>query len=71
MHVIAYVAVMSTQYFELVTGWYDNIELTGKMHAVGWSHLIFDSRYSDIVDIYEGGYMQHSAVCSARNRTVV
>ena len=24
-------------------GWYDNIELTGKMHAVGWSHLIFDS----------------------------
>ena len=43
-------------------GWYDNIELTGKMHAVGWSHLIFDSRYSDIVDIYEGGYMHNRGV---------
>lgn len=43
-------------------GWYDNIELTGKMHAVGWSHLIFDSRYSDIVDIYEGGYMHTRGV---------
>lgn len=37
-------------------GWYDNLELTGKMHEVGWSHLILDPRYSDIVDIYEGGY---------------
>lgn len=43
-------------------GWYDNIETTGKMHQVGWSHLIFDPRYSDIVDIYEGGYMHSRGV---------
>ena len=43
-------------------GWYDNIELTGKMHEVGWSHLIFDPRYSDIVDIFEGGYMHSRGV---------
>ena len=43
-------------------GWYDNLELTGKMHSVGWSHLIFDNRYSDIVDIYEGGYMHNRGV---------
>ena len=43
-------------------GWYDNLELTGKMHNVGWSHLIFDDRYSDIVDIYEGGYMHSRGV---------
>ncbi len=43
-------------------GWYDNIELTGKMHEVGWSHLIFDPRYSDIVDIYEGGFMHNRGV---------
>ena len=43
-------------------GWYDNLELTGKMHSVGWSHLIFDGRYSDIVDIYEGGYMHNRGV---------
>lgn len=43
-------------------GWYDNLEVTGKMHNVGWSHLIFDDRYSDIVDIYEGGYMHSRGV---------
>lgn len=43
-------------------GWYDNFSLTGKMHNVGWSHLIFDDRYSDIVDIYEGGYMHNRGV---------
>lgn len=43
-------------------GWFDNLELTGKMHSIGWSHLIFDDRYSDIVDIYEGGYMHNRGV---------
>lgn len=43
-------------------GWFANLELTGKMHKVGWSHLIFDPRYSDIVDIYEGGYMHTRGV---------
>ena len=43
-------------------GWYENLSLTGKMHSVPWSHLIFDSRYSDIVDIYEGGYMHSRGV---------
>ena len=43
-------------------GWYDNLSLTGKMHNVGWIHLIFDDRYSDIVDVYEGGYMHNRGV---------
>ncbi|MDE6548957.1 MAG: leucine-rich repeat protein [Muribaculaceae bacterium] len=43
-------------------GWYDNIELTGKIHEVGWSHLIFHPRYSDIVDIFEGGFMHNRGV---------
>lgn len=43
-------------------GWYANLALTGKMHEVPWSHLIYDSRYSDIVDIYEGGYMHSRGV---------
>lgn len=38
-------------------GWYRNLSLSGKYSDMGWSHLIFDHRYSDIVDIYEGGYM--------------
>ena len=48
--------------FAKANGWYDNLSLTGKMHEVPWSHLIFDSRYSDIVDIYEGGYMYSRGV---------
>lgn len=37
-------------------GWYKNISLNGKMSDVSWSDLIFDSRYSDKVDVFEGGY---------------
>lgn len=43
-------------------GWYDNLSLTGKMHEVPWSHFIFDDRYSDIVDIFEGGFMHNRGV---------
>ena len=42
----------------------DNLELTGKAHMVGWSHLIFDPRYSDIVDIFEGAATSTAAACS-------
>ena len=48
--------------FEKALGWYDNLEVTGKINKVGWSHLIFDPRYSDIVDIYEGAFMHTRGV---------
>ena len=54
-HVDAVVAAQSL-------GWYQNISVTGKMHQVPWSHLIFDERYSDIVDIYEGAFMHNRGV---------
>lgn len=37
-------------------GWYDNLDVNDKMQLVGWRHLILDPRYSDIVDVFEGGY---------------
>lgn len=43
-------------------GWYDNLSLTGKMHEVPWSHLIFDDKYNSFVDIFEGGYMHSRGV---------
>ena len=43
-------------------GWYENLSLTGKMHEVPWAHFIFDDRYSDVVDIYEGGFMHNRGV---------
>lgn len=43
-------------------GWYDNLSLSGDMYEVPWSHLIFDPQYSNLVDIYEGGYMHMRGV---------
>ena len=43
-------------------GWYRNIELTGNMNEVGWSHFIFHPKYSNVVDIYEGGYFHTRGV---------
>ena len=43
-------------------GWYRNLELTGDMHEVGWSHFIFHPKYSNVVDIYEGGYFHARGV---------
>ena len=37
-------------------GWYRNLESTGDIEKIGWSHLFFNPDYSDRVDIFEGGY---------------
>ena len=43
-------------------GWARNLSLTGKYKDIEWTHLIFDDRYQDIVDIYEGGYYHGQGV---------
>lgn len=43
-------------------GWFKNLQMTGDMHQVAWSHLIFHPSYSDKVDVYEGGYMHNRGV---------
>ena len=43
-------------------GWYRNLSLTGNIYDVSWSHLIFDEKYQNTVDIYEGGCM-HTRGC--------
>jgi hypothetical protein len=35
-------------------GWYQNVATTSKMKQVPWADFIFDTRYSDYVDVYEG-----------------
>jgi hypothetical protein len=37
-------------------GWYLNISVTSNMRQVPWADFIFDTRYSDYVDVYEGAY---------------
>lgn len=43
-------------------GFYDNISLSGDMHSVPWSHLIYDPQYSNTVDMYEGAYFHTRGV---------
>lgn len=37
-------------------GWYANISTTGVATNVPWADMIFDSRFSSYVDVFEGGY---------------
>ena len=37
-------------------GWYENLAVTDDIKSVPWSHLMYDPDYSDLVDIYEGGF---------------
>lgn len=43
-------------------GWYANLSLSGKMNEVDWNHLLFHEKYSQFVDIFEGGYMHSRGV---------
>jgi hypothetical protein len=48
-------------------GWFSNLSMTAKMNEVPWSHLIFNENYSDIVDVYEGGYRHFRGVYRSEN----
>ena len=37
------------------SGEYANLATTSGLHSVPWADFIFDTRYSDYVDVYEGG----------------
>lgn len=50
-------------------GWYRNVSLTGAVNALPWSHYIYDPRYSDIVDVYEGGYRHLRGVFRSENQS--
>lgn len=43
-------------------GWHENLSLSGKMNEVPWSHLLFHEKYSQLVDIYEGGFYHSRGV---------
>ena len=56
-------------------GWYRNLTMNGDAKQAPWSHLIYNSKYSNRVDMYEGGYMHsrgvyRSEVTSCMNNNV-
>ena len=52
-------------------GWYENISVSGKMNEVPWGHLIFDERYAQQVDVYEGGYNHARGVYRSENMSIM
>lgn len=52
-------------------GWGKNVSLKGRYNDVPWKHLIFDSRYNDIVDIYDGGYYHSNGVYRSEYNSVM
>jgi len=43
-------------------GWGRNVSLTGKYKDVEWRHLIFDERYGNLVDIFDGAHMHSDGI---------
>lgn len=52
-------------------GWGLNLSLTGRYDDVPWKHLIYDKRYNDIVDIYDGGYFHSNGVYRSEYNSVM
>lgn len=43
-------------------GWFKNLSMTSDNTVVPWAHLIYNSKYSDYVDVFEGAYMHTRGV---------
>lgn len=52
-------------------GWARNLSADGKYKTIEWRKLIFDPQYSDIVDIYEGGYFHSRGVFRSEYNSVM
>lgn len=50
-------------------GWMMNLATTSKMSQVAWADFIYDSRYSDQVDVFEGGYGYMRGVFRCENNS--
>lgn len=52
-------------------GWWQNVSITPNMSDLPWKHLIFDERYSQYVDIYEGALDHSRGTYRSENRSVM
>ena len=51
--------------------WWQNVSITSKMSDLPWSHLVFDERYAQYVDVYEGGLDHSRGVYRSENMSVM
>lgn len=52
-------------------GWWQNVSLTPKMSDLPWSHLIFNERYAQYVDVYEGALNHSRGTYRSENKSVM
>lgn len=52
-------------------GWWQNVSLTPKMSDLPWSHLVFDERYAQSVDVYEGALNHSRGAYRSENMSVM
>lgn len=50
-------------------GWYGNVSLSGAVNSLPWSHYIYDPKYSDIVDVFEGGLRHLRGIFRSENQS--
>jgi hypothetical protein len=43
-------------------GWFKNLSISGKYSDIPWYHLMNDSHYSDIVDVWTGGFFHSNGI---------
>ncbi len=52
-------------------GWYENITISNRMNEAPWYDLMFDARYSQYVDMYEGGFNHARGVWRSENQSIM
>ena len=52
-------------------GWWQNVSISGKLTELPWYHLIFDEKYSQMVDAWEGGMNHSRGAYRSENQSVM
>lgn len=52
-------------------GWWQNVSISGKMSELPWYHLIFDEKYTNYVDVFEGGINHSRGTYRSENASVM
>jgi hypothetical protein len=63
--------MMSTYNEYKARDWWQNVSITSKMSDLPWNHLIFDERYAQYVDVYEGAMNHSRGVYRSENMSVM
>ena len=52
-------------------GWWQNVSISGKLSELPWYHLIFDEKYAQYVDAYEGALNHSRGTYRSENASVM